>query len=441
MKRTSEREKAILVGVEWESGRKLITPDLAELGALAESAGAHVVDRVIQRRDKPDPATFVGQGKVQEIAAIFKEKSADLVIFDDELSAAQQRNLEEQIQGKILDRTALILDIFASRARTNEAKLQVEVAQLQYTLPRLGGQGKVLSRLGGGIGTRGPGESQLETDRRRIRHRLAVLADQLREIRRGRDLQRRPRQRAGRLTIALVGYTNAGKSTLFNLLTGAEVERANLLFCTLDPTIRLITLPNHQEVFLSDTVGFIRKLPHDLVEAFKSTLEEAAQADLLLHVLDGSHPQAEVQYDAVLAVLKELNVVDKPMITVINKIDQITNEFTITRLLTGNTPRVTISALTGQGIHGLLQQIMDALAAQIRTTAFLIPFSQSRALAMVHEKGRVLKEEYQPDGVYVEAEIDRIWAGRVEGLIAAYRRDPNTLGSIGSGPEADPNSN
>jgi GTP-binding protein HflX len=417
MKQTSEWEKAILVGVEWESGRQLILPDLDELGALAESAGARVVARVIQRREKPDPATFVGQGKVQEIAAIYREKSADIVIFDDELSPVQQRNLGEQIEGKVLDRTALILDIFAARARTNEAKLQVEVAQLHYILPRLSGQGTALSRLGGGIGTRGPGETQLETDRRRIRHRLAVLSEQLREVRRGRDLQRRPRQRAGRPTIALVGYTNAGKSTLFNRLTGAEVERANRLFCTLDPTIRLLTLPNHQEVFLSDTVGFIRKLPHDLVEAFKSTLEETAQADLLLHVLDGSHPQAEIQYEAVLAVLKELNIVDKPMITVVNKVDQITNEFTMARLLRKNTLGVAVSALTGQGMDGLFQRIMEALAAQVCRRSFLIPFAQSRALAMIHEKGKVLKEEFRSDGVYVEAEIDRIWAGRIEGLM------------------------
>ncbi|HEX2952653.1 MAG TPA: GTPase HflX [Bacillota bacterium] len=417
MKPSSKWERAILVGVEWESGRHLILPDLDELGALAESAGARVVDHVIQRRDKPDPATFVGQGKVQEIAAIFREKSADLVIFDDQLTPAQQRNLAEQIEGKVLDRTALILDIFASRARTNEAKIQVEVAQLQYMLPRLGGEVKAISRAGGGIGTRGPGETQLETDRRRIRHRLAVLAEELREIRRGRDLQRRPRKRAGRPTIALVGYTNAGKSTLFNLLTGAEVERGNLLFCTLDPTIRLLTLPNHQEVFLTDTVGFIRKLPHDLVEAFKSTLEETAQADLLLHILDGSHPQAEEQYDAVLKVLQELNVTDKPMITVINKVDQITNEFTVARLLTKNTSGLAISAATGEGVERLLEAIMDALAAQIRREAFLIPFTQSRALAIIHEKGKVLQEEYRPEGIYVEAEIDAIWAGRVQQII------------------------
>lgn len=416
-KQRQEQEKAILVGVEWEAGRVIHMPDLDELAALAESAGAQIVGRVLQRRDRPDRATFIGQGKVQEVSEIFREEGADLVIFDDELAPAQQRNLEEAIGGKVLDRTGLILDIFAARARTNEAKLQVEMAQLHYLLPRLTGQGKALSRLGGGIGTRGPGESQLETDRRRIRHRLAILSDELEEVRRSRDLQRRPRQRAGRPLVVLVGYTNAGKSTLFHRLTGAEVERMNQLFCTLDPTIRLVTLPNRQEIFLSDTVGFIRKLPHDLVESFRATLEETVQADLLIHVLDGSHPQVEEQFQAVMEVLKELGATEKPIITVVNKTDMLTNEFTAARLLADAGKGAIISALTGEGVDGLIGTVMDSLSEQIRRTSFLIPFKESRALALLHEHGRVFTEEFQPDGVYVEAEIDQIWAGRISGMI------------------------
>lgn len=410
-------ERAILAGAEWDSRTGVISPDLEELAALTESAGAIPVARVTQRRDRPDPSTFVGQGKVQEIAALVREEEADLVIFDDELSPAQQRNLQEQIGVRVLDRTALILDIFAQRARTKEAKLQVEMAQLNYILPHLVGLGSELSRQGGGIGTRGPGESRLETDRRHIRNRLAILSRELKEVRQGRELRRRPRQQWARPVLALVGYTNAGKSTLFRRLTGADVEVENKLFCTLDPTIRLLTLPNHQEVFLSDTVGFIRKLPHQLVESFRATLEEAVKADLLIHVMDASHPQAETQRSAVLNVLKELGAEGKPTVTVANKADVIDNEFTIARLLAGYSPHATISAINGKGVDTLMAVIMDALAAQVEVSSFFLPYPANRALALLHEKGRIHQEEYRSDGIFVEAEIDKVWAGKIRKLI------------------------
>lgn len=417
------QERAILADIEQEGPFGASFVDLDELATLAETAGAKAVARVVQKRARPDPATFLGQGKVQEIAALLREKEANLVLFDDELSPAQLRNLEEQLGVKVLDRTALILDIFAARARTKEAKLQVEMAQLRYLLPRLSGKGSQLSRLAGGIGTRGPGESKLETDRRRIRHRLGVLASELREVRRSRELQRRPRQRTGNPFIALVGYTNAGKSTLFNCLTGAPVEMKDALFCTLDPTVRGLILPNRQEVFLSDTVGFIHKLPHHLVDAFRATLEETVQADLLLHVMDASHPQAEQQQAVVYRVLHELGVGDKPLIEVVNKIDLVENEFTVPRLLAGGNKGIAVSAKTGQGVDRLLQAIMAALAEQVQHTSFIIPYSAGRIRALVHRKGRVIKEEYLPAGVYVEAEIDRIWAGRIRGMIGDTSRE------------------
>jgi GTP-binding protein HflX len=395
----AEKELAILVGVERQSGWD-IADSLEELAQLAETAGAVVVDRLWQKRDRPDAALFVGRGKVQEIAAARQEKGANLIIFDDELSPAQQRNLEQNLGTKVLDRTALILDIFAQRARTHEGKLQVELAQLKYNLPRLGGQGLVLSRLGGGIGTRGPGETKLEVDRRRIRDRIADIEREIQLIRRHRELHRQRRQAARVPGVALVGYTNAGKSTLLNALTAADVLAEDKLFATLDPTTRKITLPGGQEALLTDTVGFIQKLPHQLVAAFRATLEEVVQADLLLHVIDASHPQHQEQSDAVFRVLGELGAADKPVIPVYNKIDRLDNPHLKERLL--RTPdSVAISALSGEGIADLLDRTRAFLRRRSVDAVLLVPYSDSGVLARLYDLGAVNAAEYTDGGIRV----------------------------------------
>ncbi len=395
----AEKELAILVGVERQSGWD-IADSLEELAQLAETAGAVVVDRLWQKRDRPDAALFVGRGKVQEIAAARQEKGANLIIFDDELSPAQQRNLEQHLGTKVLDRTALILDIFAQRARTHEGKLQVELAQLKYNLPRLGGQGLVLSRLGGGIGTRGPGETKLEVDRRRIRDRIADIEREIALFRRHRDLHRQRRQAARVPGVALVGYTNAGKSTLLNALTAADVLAEDKLFATLDPTTRKITLPGGQEALLTDTVGFIQKLPHQLVAAFRATLEEVVQADLLLHVIDASHPRHQEQSDAVFRVLGELGAADKPVIPVYNKSDRLDNPHLKERLLR-NPDSVAISALNGEGIAGLLDRIRAFLRRRSVDAVLLVPYSDSGVLARLYDLGAVNAAEYTDGGIRV----------------------------------------
>jgi GTP-binding protein HflX len=397
------KELAVLVGVErqgaWEAA-----DSLEELAQLAETAGAEVVARLWQKRDRPDAAYFVGRGKVQDIAAARQERGANLVIFDDELSPAQQRNLEQALGTKVLDRTALILDIFAQRARTHEGKLQVELAQLKYNLPRLGGQGLVLSRLGGGIGTRGPGETKLEVDRRRIRDRIAEIEREIEQIRRHRDLHRQRRQAARIPAVAMVGYTNAGKSTLLNALTAADVLAEDKLFATLDPTTRKITLPGGQEALLTDTVGFIQKLPHQLVAAFRATLEEVVQADLLLHVIDASHPRCQEQSDAVFRVLAELGAADKPVIPVYNKIDRLDNPHQKERLL--RLPdSVAISAQGGEGIAALLERIR-AFFRRLRVDAvLLIPYGDSGLLARLYDRGAVNAVEYTDGGIRVHASL------------------------------------
>lgn len=355
-------EKAITVGLEVAGSRRWEVEDsLDELDRLAETAGAEVVGRVVQRRASPDPATYIGEGKAREIAALAIVAHADLVIFDDELSPAQQRNLEEIIGIKVIDRTWLILDIFASRAASKEGKIQVELAQLSYLLPRLTGKGVELSRLGGGIGTRGPGETKLETDRRRIRKRIAVLRGELAEIAARRGLQRSRRKEAGIPVVSLVGYTNAGKSTLFNALTESQVLAEDKLFATLDPTIRRCRLPGGGVVLLADTVGFIRKLPHDLVAAFRATLEEVAEADVICHVVDASHPGKDEQCAAVNAVLADLGLQDKPMVTVLNKIDLVEGDIERERLRVEHPGAVLISAAERWGLSDLLRAIEDTL--------------------------------------------------------------------------------
>ncbi|MGE5549942.1 MAG: GTPase HflX [Bacteroidota bacterium] len=408
------QELAILVGVEWAgpNGRSA-GGALDELAALAETAGAEVVARVTQRRERPDPAYFVGIGKAKELAGEASAHGAGLIVMDEELSPAQLRNLEEITGVKVVDRTGLILDIFAQRARTREAKLQVELAQLSYLLPRLGGRGVELSRLGGGIGTRGPGETKLEADRQRLRRRMFELRRELVAVKAQRDLMRRPRLRAGIPTVALVGYTNAGKSTLFNALTSGGSQAEDKLFATLDPTLRQLSLPGRREAVLADTVGFIRKLPHQLVAAFRATLEEVVQADLLLHVLDAGAPDLAAQATAVQSVLNELGVGDHPVLLALNKADLLDEA---DRALRGREfpQALLISAATGEGLDGLCQAMADRFAARRVTCRLLLPFAAAGILSRLHENAAVLKEEYRPDGVLVEAEIDRTEAERLK---------------------------
>ena len=355
------KERAALVGVTTKNSRR-IDPDLAleELEGLAMAAGASVALKVIQERPKPDPATFIGSGKVLSLAKACDESRVDVVIFDNELSPAQLRNLETELGRKVLDRTQLILDIFARRARTREGKLQVELAQLQYLMPRLVGSSEALSRLGGGIGTRGPGETKLETDRRRIRHRISVLKRDINDVSRRRAHLRDRRHKNAQPTVALVGYTNAGKTTLFNLLTGGSAVASNALFVTLDPLIRRVRLADGGQILLSDTVGFIDRLPHQLVAAFHATLEEVAAADLLLHVIDGSAHDLDRREEAVHTVLREVGADKVPVIEVVNKIDLIARD-ALDRLRYMRPDAIFISAAKGKGRADLLDAVGSRL--------------------------------------------------------------------------------
>jgi GTP-binding protein HflX len=401
-----QREKAIIVGTE-ENG------ELEELRALVWSAGGQVEKTLYRRKEKPEPARFLGEGKLRELKALLQGEQISLVVFDDELTPVQAGNLEEELQVKVLDRTGLILDIFAMRARTREAKLQVEKAQLEYLLPRLEGQGTSLSRLAGGIGTRGPGESKLESDRRRIRKRIAVLNRHLKQVKDHRELQREPRKRLDWPVLALVGYTNAGKSTLFRLLTGDEVVVQDLLFSTLDPTFRRITLPNQQEALLVDTVGFIRKLPHQLVDSFRATLEEVREADLLLHIVNLASPEWEEEYMAVNNLLKELSLEKKPFITVLNKKDLVTNEFTIARAERNFPNAVSISAQKGSNIDQLQKKIMEALSSRVDRGIFFLPYKEGKYISILHDKGRIYRKDFDSSGVYIDAELPVIWFERL----------------------------
>lgn len=357
------KERAILVGLELPSSDSRDEEEsLNELEQLALTAGAEVVHRITQSRDKPHLRTYIGLGKAEEIRTLADDLDINLVVFDDDLSASQQRHLEDIFERKVLDRTALILDIFAQRAHSSEGKLQVELAQLNYLLPRLTGKGVELSRLGGGIGTRGPGETKLEVDRRRIRHRIQHLRRELKHIAQNRNIQRQHRQKAGIFSISLVGYTNAGKSTLLNLLTKADAFVENKLFATLDSTTRRLFLSHNQIVLLSDTVGFIHKLPHQLIAAFRSTLEEVRQANLLLHLIDAAHPLMREQITAVGQVLGELGITEKPMISVFNKIDLLSGE-ELKNLKKHFPDSLFISALTGKGTENLLKEIEEKVSA------------------------------------------------------------------------------
>lgn len=397
-------ERAILIGMEWGRNDSLWTVDdsLEELKQLADTAGATVIKKFIQKRPKPDPAFFIGRGKVQELALYAQQENIDLCIFDDELSPAQQRNIESVMGIRILDRTALILDIFAQRARTNEGKLQVELAQLQYTLPRIMGKGLMLSRLGGGIGTRGPGETKLEVDRRRIRERIAFIKDQIEKVKAVRSLHRSKRKKNNVFEVSLVGYTNAGKSTLLNTLTNSDIYAKDQLFATLDPTTRQLTLPNKQEIIITDTVGFIQRLPHQLIAAFRSTLEVVTEADLLVHVIDVSHELYKEQAAAVHEVLKEIGAETKPVITVYNKIDKLPPDSKLADRLALEEDTVCISAAKKLNLETLQQMIETHLKSKAVEVTLCIPYAETAKAAQLHETANVLEQEYTENGAVMK---------------------------------------
>ena len=385
--------------------RDQVDAAVLELALLADSAGATVVETVVQERKRRDPATLIGRGKVAEVAALVQGRGADVVIFDDELSPAQQRNLEEELQVKTLDRTQLILDIFARRARTREGRLQVELAQLDYMLPRLTGKGVMLSRLGGGIGTRGPGETKLETDRRRIRQRMQSIRADIEKVRRNRGTRRDARQRTESPVVALVGYTNAGKSTLVRALTGAETAVSDQLFMTLDPLVRRMRVGRGRDVLIVDTVGFIQKLPHALVAAFRSTLEEVVEADLLLHVMDAAAEDVEQREEAVDAVLSEIGASEAPpRIKVLNKADLVAP--TRARALQEARPEsVLASARTGLGLDDVREAIAARLELRPRSVRLRFPAGDRRGIAGVYNAGRVTGHEVEDGHVMLDAEL------------------------------------
>ena len=419
----STQEKAILVGLEWTKGRQAALGNeaersLDELGELARTAGLDVLDRVLQRRPTRDAAFYMGRGKIEELNLMLQSIGADTLVFDDELSGAQIRNIEGLTGAKVLDRTMLILDIFAQRARSSEGKLQVELAQLKYRLPRLIGLGGQLSRLGGGIGTRGPGEKKLEVDRRHIRKRVSVLEEELGNIARRRELSRESRRRNDIPVAALVGYTNSGKSTLLNRLCNADVLVEDKLFATLDPTTRKLILPEGKELLLVDTVGFIRKLPHELVEAFKSTLEEAVSADLLLHVVDMSDEEAEEHVKVAENLLQSLGAAGKPVLMILNKLDRVVGRERASAV-EYKTNTVEVSALSGAGIETLLSAITTALEPDEEEVLMQIPYNAGWVIPYLHENGNVLSQDYLQEGVSVKVKLKRSRVERVREYVVS----------------------
>jgi GTP-binding protein HflX len=396
--RPAVRERAVLVGV----GRGMVEEDLDELAALADSAGADPVARIVQGRAEPDPGTYVGKGKLGELHDVIHAHRANAVILDQELSPGQLRSLEERLGVKVVDRTALILDIFALHARSREGKVQVELAQLNYLLPRLRGWGEAMSRLGGGIGTRGPGETKMEVDRQHIRRRISKLRRDIRDMGRTRDVKRARRKNNQVTQIAIAGYTNAGKTTLLNRLTGAHALVADQLFATLDPTTRKLELPGGLRATLSDTVGFVSKLPHDLVEAFRSTLEEVTEADVILHVADAASPELDEQIDAVRRVLGEIGAGDIPEVLALNKIDEVAGSARA-RLARRFPGSVAVSALTGEGAEGLLEVLGDAVPHPPFEVTLLVPWGREDVTARLYREAEVLATEADGEGTIVRA--------------------------------------
>lgn len=394
--KTENRERALLVSVD--TGEFDAEASIDELAELADTAGAEVIGKLIQKKERPEAATFVGVGKLAEIISFCENYEIDLLIFDSELTPSQQRNIEKLTDVRVIDRTMLILDIFALRAVSSEGKIQVELAQLKYSLPRLSGQGTSMSRLGGGIGTRGPGESKLESDKRHIRRKIQKLEADLETLQKRRDMMHKRREKDGVQTVAIVGYTNAGKSTLMNALTNAGVLAEDKLFATLDPTSRALTLPDGRKVMLVDTVGLIRRLPHKLVEAFKSTLEEAAHATVILNVCDASDENANEHLEVTKSVLNELGCAATPVITVMNKCDKVGDVYSMPTF--GKT--VMISALEQKGFDTLLEAILSELPPTRKSAELMIPFSAGAVASRLRKEGVVEKEEYTADGLYMK---------------------------------------
>ena len=418
MSETDERkERAVLAGVH--TGQRDVLNDttdesIAELEELVKTAGGEVVCTVIQNKSDIEAATYMGIGKLEEIKMAVEALEADMVVFDDELSPVQIRNISDFIGVKILDRSTLILDIFAMRAKSGEGKLQVELAQLKYRLPRLRGLGNELSRTGAGIGTRGPGESRLENDRRHIRRRISALEEQIKELKKHRSLIRERREKDGVVTAALVGYTNAGKSTLLNLLTGSDVFAEDKLFATLDPTSRAIVLEDNRKILLVDTVGFIRKLPHNLIEAFKSTLEEAVVADVLIHVIDASNEERDNHISVVESVLGEIGASDKPVIGVFNKCDKTDEELIINNKYDAN---VCISAKYNKNTDKLITAISEVAPGRKQRVRAIIPYSEGSLVNELHEHEKVISEEYSENGTVMELMVDAVMYERIKEYI------------------------
>jgi GTP-binding protein HflX len=411
---------------------------LQELGELVKSAGGEVIETMIQRRSSPTAAYYIGPGKANELAALCKKENIGTVIFNDELSPAQGRNLEKVFERKILDRTQLILDIFAQRAKSKDGKLQIELAQLQYLLPRLTGMWTHLSRQSGGIGTRGPGETQLEVDRRRVTEKIARLERELDEVRRQRSTQRAGRLRQHWPIVSFVGYTNAGKSTLLNRMTHAEVYAADQLFATLDPTTRQFVLPNKQKLLLTDTVGFLKQLPHHLIESFKATLEEVAEADLLMHVVDLSHPLYEQQMAAVQTVLEELNAWGKQMIVVFNKCDRVANPALIEHALHKHPGSVAISALTGEGFKELYDEMEHQVKSWRLRVKLELPNHMTALVAELHRVGRVLDVSYQGDKIVLTAHVPPHLQGKIKPYVVAEEDGPQPVPVVVTEDEEEP---
>lgn len=406
-------ERALLIGVD--TGEYNAEISMEELALLSETAGAEIIGTVIQKLEAPSPATYIGSGRMSEVATFCRNNDIDLIIADSELTPSQINNIETKTDTRVVDRTMLILDIFAARARSSEGKLQVELAQLKYSLPFFSGRGKSMSRLGGGIGTRGPGESKLESDKRHIRRRIHSLSEELKRVEKRRDLIRSRRKKDGVITVAIVGYTNAGKSTLMNTLTSAGVLSEDKLFATLDPTARRLTLPSKREVMLVDTVGLVRRLPHQLVDAFKSTLEEAKNADLILNVCDASSDECAEHLSVTSSVLKELGADNIPVISVMNKCDKLQNAYDMPVI--GKT--VMISAVKNEGIDRLLEVIEDSLPKTKARAILLVPFSEGHILGEIRKTGVVYSESYKENGTRLDALVDIDYLEKIKRYIVS----------------------